>query len=159
MTIESDMYVLKNVGDEPWWTYVGLDEFTIEPGKTKTVTWQYVDGLFGDPRIMNLEYDKRRDDAYNYLAARHGMSTLGGVDTSKRPPIEVYVLDTGERFITLLEDPDGTQTLDLAESTEHSEVELLRRRLAQLEARLDPTPVDEDDLPPVDDIKTVKVSK
>jgi len=84
---------------------------------------------------------------------------LGGVDTSKRPPIEVYVLDTGERFITLLEDPDGTQTLDLAESTEHSEVELLRRRLAQLEARLDPTPVDEDDLPPVDDIKTVKVSK
>ena len=162
MSIESDFYRLESEGDTDLVTMVGFNQFVLKAGETKMVPWQVVDGLFGDPRITNGEYDKRRDDVYDYLLGVYGAKDLGGEIPHRIPQVKVYD-SSGNRFLTLLDDPSGEETLTVQASTEHSDVEMMRRQIEAMQKQMEAIAsgggdTDQDPTePPVDDITKVKV--
>lgn len=162
MSIEDDFYRIVNESDTDLVTEFGYGQYTLPANSEKMVPWPVVDGLFGDPRITNGEYDKRRDDAYANIARLHGAHGLNGVDEAQLPQVKVYD-SAGNRFLTLLDDPSGEHTLTVEATSEHSDVEMMRRQIEAMQKQMEslanggPTAEQDPTEPPVDDITKVKV--
>lgn len=119
---------VKNTGDEILSIMYLGQVLQIPPGETRTVPWDAACGQFGNPLVANAPNRPERNDVYNATRALWGFAIGYDVETEeqhrKQPPArqemasswearmphyEVYTIDTDERILMVLDDPDGSR--------------------------------------------------
>jgi hypothetical protein len=101
------------------------------------VPWDCACSLFGDPTLVNTPKNPERLRVYKQVRGLYNYED--GIDTAeswdyRRPHIEVYDLETGERIYMILEDPEGLQGNPDMAAKSSNDVEYLTRQIAQLSA-------------------------
>ncbi len=131
---------LVNTDDVKFTFHQNNQRRVIEPHGDTIVPWDLATTLFGDPRAIDDGRNKARTQALK--RARGNFNYELGIENdetfdARRPHIEVYDATSGERVYMLIEDPDGDMCgAQILIDTESSEIEMLRRQMAAMEARM-----------------------
>lgn len=153
MTARDAMPVrVRNHGDlDEVWKYDG-QRYLIAAHSEALVPYNAMVLYMGDPEARDLNADIRpRFDAYRRLLSKYGVhehSELWATKTAKcacaktsdswvdtsacsghLPAITAHALDTGEQYMTVLDDPQGS-TLNLAPRGESNEIDEMKRLVA-----------------------------
>ena len=85
----------------------------LKPGAEVMVPWDVATSLFGDPASVDTTTDQARTRAWKQSRGQYGYVT-GGMTQDEweelRPKVEVYDVESGDRIIMVIEDPDGTNS-------------------------------------------------
>lgn len=117
----------------------GGHERIIAPGGDAMVPWGTACSWLGDPTLIDMPKDPQRTRCHSQVRGYYGYQV--GIETTaeweaRRPHVEVYDVETGDRVYMIIEDPEGkiTQNLDLDASM--GEQEVMQRQIALLTQRL-----------------------
>lgn len=96
---------MKNVGDETFRHEYELDFYVIEPGETVVMPIGALNCWFGDPYLTNGTKDQWRHKELERVRGRYGCYT--SEQEYLLPRFECFDATTGDRVLTVLEDPEG----------------------------------------------------
>lgn len=84
----------------------------LQPGDEVMVPWDIATTLFGDPSTTDTPLDQARTRVHKQARGQFGYEDGGMTNEeweAKRPKIEVYDVETGQRIYMVIEDPDGAK--------------------------------------------------
>lgn len=142
---EYTMVRVRNIGDTDVIFKWNKARYRIPPGADIPVPWPAMVRHMGDPRTIDLPNsnnprDKQRTYEFQRLANKYGVYSKHQRWNERIPKLEAYTLD-GERIITVLDDPFGTQNTPetlAAEASMQNEtiIRQMQQQIARLSAQL-----------------------
>jgi hypothetical protein len=106
---QSGIVRVVNVGDRPFRDRYNRQWVDIPVGGEQFVPFEAVCLWFGNPDVMDKGPRQRdRTDTYQRLRARLGVYENEALWESRKPKVECYTIN-GDRIITVMDDPYGTQ--------------------------------------------------
>lgn len=120
-------------------------EYPVPPKGNKLVPWPAMARILGDPDLVDHPTDRRRrprTDEFRRLAGRYGVYENHDLFDDVRPNLEVYDVETGEKIITVADDPEGRHLRPVQQSMSEADelratVDQMSRRLREQQDRLD----------------------
>lgn len=112
----------------------------VPPGGDVIIPWNLAAALFGNPSFLNIPPENMRQMQYQKTRALYGFSP--GLTTEEawehmKPQVTVTDLETSERIIMLMDDPEGIHLHEApALPTNTSEVQALQAQIASLQAQM-----------------------
>lgn len=141
---EYTMVRVRNVGDRDVVFKWNKARYRIPPGADIPVPWPAMVRHMGDPRTVDLPgpdaRSKQRTYEFQRLANKYGIYSHHHKWNANIPKVEAYTLE-GERIITVLDDPRGTQNnpeVLAAEASVQNEltIKAMQEQMARMAAQL-----------------------
>jgi hypothetical protein len=110
---------LVNTGTTPYDFHQANKKRILQPGEEAMVPWDVATSLFGDPFTVDTVKEPARTRAWQQATGIHNYGSIEGDSKllqvsaaelweQRRPKIQVYDVETGNRIYMVIEDQDGT---------------------------------------------------
>ena len=131
------MVRIKNEGDSVFEARYAGERYRLVPGADTFIPWDAACLWFGHPYAVDVPGDKRkryRTDELKRLYVKYGIYEHHDKREAMFPKVSVWDVATGERFTTVIDDPDG-RNLNPAAITQ-ADNESLQRQLAVMQEQM-----------------------
>ena len=140
---------LVNAGDTPYDFHQAQKKRVLRPGEEAMVPWDLATSLFGDPFTFDTVKEPARTRAWQQASGIHNYTSLEGdakmlgvtaaeLWEQRRPKIQVYDVETGNRIFMVIEDQEGIMNANLnlgesAQSNEQLNSAFLQQQISELQ--------------------------
>lgn len=123
-----------NEGDEPFTARYLTRMYSLPPGGRTILPWEVMVNFLGNPYAVNAPGRMDRQLFYKHLRVKYGAYDDDSAWETNKPRLAAYSLSTGERYKTVVDDPEGS-TLHAA-VTSMADQAAIQAQMAAMESRM-----------------------